>query len=447
MSAWRGRAVEPADPESTAPAPPPPVRTIVAAARLDGPPAAHLAALVRADRPAAVTPPTGATPQPDVAPPTGAATRPDAPPPPAVTHPAVAEPGPARSTANVASPARLPWLHSAPPVLRIICWQVVLVLAILAVGRRWPVAVALGGTAAVGLLLSATRVRGTWLSTVLARRLRLLLRRRAYRLPIGGDGSSRLLALLAPGARVRPADLGGEAAAVVSRPDAMVAVLRPVNVDAVQLCRTAMSGALSPDGDEPDPRPETHLVLHRGAGQAPARGWLTVRVRRGVDIAGDEVLRLVLANAVRRLLRRTRRRHLELAALPGPDVLAVLTALTHTGPGRGDLREEWRYWWAGPVCQVTLRLSGESTAADDAADQLTRLLAEVPEVAVTVAVAAHPGNLAGALRIAATTPETTDTAADRLTALGPRLGVRLERLDGRHGRAVAATLPIGGNLG
>ncbi len=89
-------------------------------------------------------------------------------------------------------------------------------------------------------------------------------------------------------------------------------------------------------------------------------------------------------------------------------------------------------------------------AAEPAADALVlwrgrpfeglerELLDAAPGVALTAAVTTGPGGGA-VLRIAAIT-----TAAAELPHAGARRGARLERLDGRHASAVAATLPIGG---
>jgi hypothetical protein len=335
---------------------------------------------------------------------------------------------------------------ATPPVLRITCWQLALVLAFVAVGRTWPAATALGVAAAALLALTAVRVRGTWLSTVLARRVRLLLRRRSHRLPAAADGPAALLALLVPGARIGTADIGGQRAGVVSQPDGLIAVLRPVHASPGDVTRAALSGALLPDADEEAPRLGLHLVLHRGPQQPHPRVWLTVRALRDVDAVDDEALRVTLGNAVRRMGRRVRRTNLDLIALSDREVLATLTALTHTGPDRGTFREDWRYWHAGPVTQVGMRLSGLGTRSPDRAATLERVLASAREVALTVAVAADVPDLTGVVRIAATTAEAADAAADRLASLGPDLGVYLERLDGLHGRAVTASFPIGGNL-
>ena len=70
-----------------------------------------------------------------------------------------------------------------------------------------------------------------------------------------------------------------------------------------------------------------------------------------------------------------------------------------------------------------------------------RIVVAAGDTGLTVAVRARgDGELTGVLRVA------TEAGARRLPLLAPGAGVRLERLDGRHGPAVAATLPIGGSL-
>ncbi|MEU5566804.1 hypothetical protein [Micromonospora musae] len=363
----------------------------------------------------------------------------------------------ARSPAAATPAARV-------PAARIVCWQLALVLAAVAVTRPWPYATGLGTASAVLVGLTAVRVRGEWLSTRLRRRAGWLLRRRAYLLPpAGGTAPEALLPALLPGARLVTAQFGGELAGLVSQPGALVAVLRPAadrpgstgteslgssspaGTDSVaDLIRAAFSGTLLTE-HAPDQQPqlELDLILHRGPQQARLRAWLAVRARRDADAADDELLRVALGNTARRMLRRARRSGLDLTLLPERELLATVRALTHTGPGREALRERWRYWQAGPVTQIGMRLRGTGTGLLDRASVLHRVFAQVPDVALTAAVSAHSPGLAGVLRIATTSAEHADAAAAQLALLGPDHGVRLERLDGLHRRAVAASLPIG----
>ncbi|GAA2427860.1 hypothetical protein GCM10010191_45970 [Actinomadura vinacea] len=331
------------------------------------------------------------------------------------------------------------------PIVRIICWQLALVLAFTAAGRPWPPAVALAGAAVLLLALSALRVNRQWLSAVLARRVRLALRFRTHDLSTAADRPATLLSRLADGARAGSTNLGGVPAGTVSRREELVAVLRPEG-DPRTLTRAVFSDALLPEPEDSVPRLGLRLVLHRGPNQQVPRAWLAVRARRDVDFASDEAVAIPLGNAVRRILRRTRRLGVTLCAVPEDELHTTLIALTHTGPGRHRLHEQWRYWHAGPITQLAMALSAHEDGPADRAAALHRLLTLEPGVALTVAVAADTAGLSGMLRIAATTPELADNAAARLAAHSKDLRIRLERLDGLHGPAVALTLPIGGEL-
>jgi hypothetical protein len=76
---------------------------------------------------------------------------------------------------------------------------------------------------------------------------------------------------------------------------------------------------------------------------------------------------------------------------------------------------------------------------------VVRLLGEGRDAAVTVALRQSAGG-PGVLRVAALSADAAERAVARITRLGAHLGVRLDRLDGRHGPAVLASLPIGGSF-
>ncbi|WP_170068058.1 AfsR/SARP family transcriptional regulator [Lentzea guizhouensis] len=92
--------------------------------------------------------------------------------------------------------------------------------------------------------------------------------------------------------------------------------------------------------------------------------------------------------------------------------------------------------WCSPV-------SGSPGSTGRRLDLAAELLDAAPGVALTAAVTTEPAGGA-ALRVAATTHAAITAAAAELTHVAAHRGVRLERLDGRHASAVAATLPIGG---
>jgi hypothetical protein len=328
--------------------------------------------------------------------------------------------------------------QSLIPVLRIVCWQLALVAGGLACTRPGPVATALGVTAAVLIGVSAIRFRGQWLSSWLARGAGYLLHRRRHNL----SDQATLLAMLAPRAVVGTGEIGGLPTGLLSRPDEVVALLRPRSMTS-EFLSAAASNCLLPEQDPSMPCFGGQLVLHTGPQRdRPPRAWFVIRVLRDVSTFRDDELKTALANAVRRTLRRLSRANLPADMLSEEDIQTALAALTHTGSGRGSIREDWRFWRAGPVAQAGFRITGLSE--QDCGPILERLLSAAPGTAITVAVTTGAGS-AAALRIAATSELAVDTAARELDSLGTSIGLRLERLDGQHGSAVAATLPIGGN--
>lgn len=326
-------------------------------------------------------------------------------------------------TTPVVAPPRVP--RPRPSALRIACGQLALVPALLAAGRPWPLAAALGTTAAALLVLTAGRARGAWLSTLAGRRTGMLLRRTRATAAPGTPRADAVLRHVAPGTRV-------DAAGTVNRPQGMSAVLVAERAGAGECLRAALSHADA----------GTRVLLHRGPHDERPHAMLTVRVERTVDALDDDVLSVSLTNAIRRLLRRARRSGPHLRVLTGDEVRAAVGVLAGVGSGPPAFHERWRHWTAGDLAQAGLRLHGDRPRTAT----IERLLVGSPGVSVTVAVAADVAHLDGCVRVAAADPAAVDAAVDRLIALGQMLDVRLERLDGIHRRAVAATLPIGGDL-
>jgi hypothetical protein len=316
---------------------------------------------------------------------------------------------------------------AAQPVsaLRIAAWQVAVVLGFAAAGRGWATGVTLGLAAAGLLALSAVRIRGTWLSTWAARWVRFVSRRRVH-------GGAYLP--LPAGTSITPDGVlvGADGLTVVAR-------TRKWEIPALE-------------ADAGGPGLDLQLVMHCGPQEAEPAAWLAVGVRRDPDAPDDETLRVTLGNALRRLRRSGR----EIGALSSSELRSTLAHLAHAGPSR----ETWRYWRSGPITQVTLRFgtttrpspglpTGPTTEPPPALRPgatgrflaLRHLLAGAGDAAVTAAVRAGGE---GVLRVAAASPGAADHAVARLLDLGAHLGVRLHRLDGRHGPAVTASLPIGG---
>jgi hypothetical protein len=286
-----------------------------------------------------------------------------------------------------------------PSATRIACWQAIAALSIIG-GAAWT------WWAAPAVLLAgaptAILVRGVWLSTAMSRWARLQVRRtRAARpLPVAGT-----------------AEIGGEELGVVSRPDALVVVLRAGRADLAALTAASRAHRDDPEG----PRCELRIVRCR---RPAPRTWLVARALRDADHVEDAPLRLLLANVLRRL----RRGGLDVTPLSADEINDTTAALTGTGP----VREDWHAWRSGTTHHIGLRVDAPG------APPLQRLL--LGDADVTVAVRAQGDRLTGVLLAG------SGTTADRLCTLAPGLGIHLERLDGRHGPAVTATLPIGGTL-
>ena len=284
-----------------------------------------------------------------------------------------------------------------PSAGRIACWQATAALGVLASGRAWWLTAA----AVLALVPSAVPAGQTWLSEVAGRWLRLCSR-----------SGSPLIAV----ADAYTADVGGEPVGLLGRPDALVAVLHPGRADLGAL----LGGALRHRDDPAGPRCEVRVVACR---RPLPRAWLVVRARRDADHAGDAELTPALAAALCRL----RRGGLDLTPLSARE-LAVAAR-------RGPVREQWHAVHVGGATYIAFRLTAPGPAA------LHRLMLAAGDTGMTVAVRARgDGGLTGALRVG------TEAGARRLLLLAPGAGVHLERLDGRHGPAVAATLPIGGSL-
>jgi hypothetical protein len=339
----------------------------------------------------------------------------------------------------VVSGVRRP-LRARPSVGRVIWWQLAVIPVLLAPGRSWAGVMAFGVVAVVLLVLGAGRARGTWLSTVVGRRVALVLRRAHRTGAPAVDPAGAVLRRVAPGARITATGIGDARIGVVSRPQGTVACVAPVGADAADVVRAAFRGELGNEDPEVDTRSE--LIVHRGPRQHRPRTWLTVRVARTADVPDDAVLDVCLTNATRRLLRRARHCGLDLRALTEEELRATVASLAHTGPPK----ETWRHWHTGDIAQAGLRLHGPRSRDETRTHAVERLLAATPDVAFTLAVALDVAHLSGHVRLAAPDPSTVDAAVDRIVSTAQLLDIRLERLDGRHGRALAATLPIGGTL-
>jgi type VII secretion protein EccE len=331
---------------------------------------------------------------------------------------------------------------------QIVCWQFALVLVGAATaGSR--LTLILTSLAAVTLvLLTAVRFRGVWLYRWAAVLLGFLVRHR--RTDLSGDTAMNLVGVFCGRTTATTLTVREQPYGLLSRPAGASVVLR-VGADAQHELLPRL-GSLAASADEQPVAVSVQLVLHTGTRQHQApRAWIAVCVARTPEIATDEQVSQVLANTVRRMVRRFDREQIENMPLDESDALASIGALAHANAGRGQLRERWTSWAAGPVLQVCIRLTGFAALPRPTAQALVDTLlgtgtGSAQTIAITVtapADAPEPAHHDAVLRVAAAHPATLDTAITVLTTLARSFGVEPERLDGRHTTGVAATLPLG----
>lgn len=372
-------------------------------------------------------------------------------------------PAPRATTAT--APAQRSYLVTPPPaptpiaealdlpdrairVGQIVCWQ----LALVAVGAATAgsrLVLILTALAAISLVvLTAVRIRGLWLYRWAGILLTYLLRRR--RIDLADEVALNLVSVFCGRTSAGEVTVREHPYGLLSRPAGSSVALR-VGSDAQHQLLPRLS-ALADSADDQPVGVAVQLVVHTGVKQnQPLRAWVSVAVSRTPEIATDEQLDQVLANTVRRLVRRFDREQIESMPLDQSDLLASIGALAHANAGRGQIRERWSTWAAGPVLQVCIRLTGFAALPRPTAQALVDTLlgtgtgsAQTLAVTVTASADDHEPALHDAvLRVAAAHAATLDTAITVLTTLARSFGVEPERLDGRHTAGVVATLPLG----
>ncbi|OLZ50799.1 hypothetical protein BS329_20085 [Amycolatopsis coloradensis] len=363
----------------------------------------------------------------------------------------VPTPMPSPPPSNPPAPAsgRRPGRFGGIGVPHIVCWQLVLVSLVLVAGRPWPVAAAVVTAAVVVVALTAVRIRGRWLYAWLGSASGYLARDRDRDLRNAGEAGRALLRLLSPEAAGSTGEIGDETVFMVSRADGITAVLQPKSAARDQPMPSPLT--LLPPSREEALDVAAQVIHHVGADRSrPPRGWVALQALRTVDVHRDADVRQALGNTVRRVRRQLRRDGLPVRALAENEVLGALASLAHVTAGRARIREEWRFWHSGPICQATFRLDGWPALSPVLSAQLSRrLLAAAPHAAVTLAVTARrtaaetEPRVGAAIRVAAASAQAVEHAVRDLELAARRGGLTLERLDGRHAKGVAATLPIG----
>ncbi|MDW5327047.1 hypothetical protein [Plantactinospora sp. KLBMP9567] len=380
---------------------------------------------------------------------------------PRAQHRALPRTAPAHPSTAATAVAAGPPAHEAPVdgwgrdflahlhLIQVVCWQVAGLAVLLAVRQPLPVLVCVSVGAAVLVVLTTVRIDGRWLPEHGALALGYLSRTRRRDLPEDAAKTPTLLDLLVPRCTVRAVETGHGSAMTTSHRSGLTAVLRPAAGGTDLVDRLPTPAALLPlvDGQQ---RPlGVQTVYHAGVGRdAPVKVWLAVHAARSVEVPGDDELALILRNAVRRMRQVLGRAGVPAEPLTEEAAFAVITGLAHVTGGRNQIREEWRFWRTGAVCQAAVQLRGWHRLADPQAKRLiTDLLRVTVDAAATVTVTARSGRDAprvdAVLRLAATTEAAVEAALAGTATRAARCGVRPARLDGAHARGVAASLPIG----
>lgn len=354
---------------------------------------------------------------------------------------------------------------------QVVTVQTAVALVVAAVGHR-PLTL-VGAVLAAALLTGAAlvRVHGRWAYEWAGVAVGYAARRHA--LPTGARPGA-LLELLRPDARVVPAELGADAAAVIADGSGLTAVVEVG--DSTGLVAEALpawpspAALLPPAGpDSPPTRVQFILTgvaapaLRAGSGTAAtsyrqltegrllghARAVLVMRVQRA-DGWSDADLHRTLSGLVRKLPRRLG--GVPVRPLGEAATLDVLAELAHHDPAH-PVRETWSAVHLGGLVQATYRLRRWPDLRVETARRLVTRLLGLPTTATTVAVAAGSG-LPGApgavavdltVRLAAPTEAALASADQALQKLVAGEGGRLRRLDGAHLPGLAATLPLGGD--
>jgi len=331
---------------------------------------------------------------------------------------------------------------------QIVCWQLALVLVAAATTGSRTVLV-LTSVAAVSLvLLTALRIRGLWLYRWIGVLLLFALRQR--RIDLGDSVAINLVSAFLGRTSTDVVTVREQPYGVLSRPAGVSVALR-LGPDAPYRLLPQLS-SLTEAADEQPVGVGLQLIVHAGLKQnQKPRTWIAVAAERTPDIATDEQLRQVIANTVRRLVRRFDREQIEYLALDESDVLASIGALAHANAGRGQLQERWSAWACGPVQQLTIRLVGSASLPVATLEALVGTLlgtgtGAAQTIGITVTAAAEnnaPTRHDVVLRLAAAHPATLDSATSVLISLTRSFGVEPELLNGRHATGAAATLPLG----
>jgi ESX secretion system protein EccE len=357
-----------------------------------------------------------------------------------------------------------------PPAVavgRLVCWELAVLTLLAVLDARWPVRI--GAAVSVVVLVATTviRTRGRLLSEWLGRAVRFLLRARVAGLRPGEDAGPDLVRHLGRHVQVDTVDVDGVAVALVRRPEGVAAVLEVLepSPDA----DGSYPDVLSPESFLPAPDVDgppfaVHVLMHTTPPDTsgPARPdrpehriWVTMQVMRTADLGDDETLRAALANGVHRLVRRLGRDDVAARALDREETLALIRSmalLDHDDTEPIRVHERWNRWHAGTAAHACFRV-GWSNADLVSRRLAVRRLQCIPSRSTTIAITARhrpgrgePGGDRHAIvRICEDDLRRLENSAGLLAFALDDISypMDLERLDGSHQPAVAASLPLG----
>lgn len=348
--------------------------------------------------------------------------------------------------------------------------QVALALPLAAAGRG---VFALVAAAVAGILVLVGTwlpVRNRWLFEWTGTAVRYLTRTRWLS---SMAPTSALLELTAPGATVLPAELAGEAAAVISDGYGFTALLELT--DAGGLLTTESAALPSPAALLPAAGPDTppiRIQLLLSGAPAPAQGVVgagpagtsyrqltegrllsferavvAIRVLRADGWSGDD-LRRALSSAVRKVTRRLSA--VTVRPLGPAAAVCVLGELAHHDAGQ-SVQESWSVVRVGGLLQSTFQVRRWPRTGTETGSWLVRRLLALPATATTVSISAGPWGAAGSdalpaemtVRLAAVSPAELAIAAQGLRRLVTAEGGVVRRLDGEQLDGIASTLPLG----
>ncbi len=365
-----------------------------------------------------------------------------------------------------------------PVHLAQLIWLQLTVLTVLATWERsTPVAVAGAVSAGLVLVVTVVPVRRRWLWQWLGIWLRFLLRRRAVATPAQGE-EHRLPSVVRPGSVVGTLVLDDQPVGVIEHPGGVTVLLTSAGPAGSVLRGEDLLPALSPadvlgatpaDGPQVTAqlvvatiRPDRHAGPHStayaaAAGRRPSSqgAWVALQLPRTVDRYRDADLADLMGHVLGGVVRRLGKLGQPVRPLAPRELVDVL--VTTTGALLpGTAHERWSDWGPPGSRQVGFRVTRWPQQESASAPRLLDLLASEVDVTAVTSLAvrraarpspAAPGpdelELEGALRLCAPAAARDDWCGSVL-ALAAAHGAQLERCDGQHRAAAAATTPFGG---